>query len=273
MAGAGESSSLEVFCRSLVIVGVAELFDKTWFMGLLLALRYRAVTVFTGSVSALLLHTVLAAMLGYAFAKLLSPMWLNLLAAALFAAFALLYTKDWYFDDPDGDAIATGREEAAEEVDGTDGEESEGPPHNDTGGKAHAAVCEERASGEGVEAKGVRLMEDGDAESEATPRGKKQEQSECLVFSKSFTAVFIAEWGDRTQIAMVGQHASQPLVPVFLGSAVAFCLLTLSAVLAAAVLAERKLSSRLVHGISAIFFALFAVLALRDAWACRAPAA
>ncbi len=36
--------------------------------------------------------------------------------------------------------------------------------------------------------------------------------------------------GDRTQIAMVGQHAFQPLLPVIAGSAIAFFLVTLSAV-------------------------------------------
>jgi len=77
--------------------------------------------------------------------------------------------------------------------------------------------------------------------------------------------VFIAEWGDRTQIAMIGQHASQPLIPVFLGSAVAFILLTFSAVAAATLLAGRKISSRFIHGISAICFLVFALLAMRDA--------
>jgi len=67
------SSDFEIFCRSLALVGVAELFDKTWFMGLLLALRYRARTVFVGSFAALFLHTILAAAMGYAFARFLAP--------------------------------------------------------------------------------------------------------------------------------------------------------------------------------------------------------
>jgi len=227
--GAGPASSLQVFCRSVALVGVAELFDKTWFMGLLLALRYRASTVFAGSVLALLLHTVLAAALGYAFARFFSPFWLNILAAAFFACFAVLYAKDCYMDDPQGDAVEEGRREAEEDVDlgdGTDGE----------------ASTTQKASLTG-----------------------KAEPSECMVFSKSFMVVFIAEWGDRTQIAMIGQHASQPLIPVFLGSAVAFVLLTFSAVAAATLLAGRRISSRLIHGTSAACFLVFALLAVHDA--------
>lgn len=47
---------------------------------------------------------------------------------------------------------------------------------------------------------------------------------------RCFSAVLIAEFGDRTQIAMISLHSSLPWVPVFLGSLLAFLLLTLSAV-------------------------------------------
>merc|ERR1719330_1578221 len=67
---------------------------------------------------------------------------------------------------------------------------------------------------------------------------------ELAVLGKSFMGVFIAEWGDRTQIAMIGQHASQPLVPVFLGSVLAFFFLTLSAVGAATLLSGQKIRER-----------------------------
>ena len=66
-AGSAEASHaghLVIFCRSVALVGVAKLFDKTWLMGLLLALRYRALTVFAGSFAALVLHTILAAAMG-----------------------------------------------------------------------------------------------------------------------------------------------------------------------------------------------------------------
>jgi len=231
-SGPGSASSLQVFCRSVALVGVAELFDKTWFMGLLLALRYRASTVFAGSVLALLLHTVLAAALGYAFAKFFSPFWLNIIAAVCFAFFAVLYAKDCYMDDPQGDAVEEGRKEAEGDIDFGDGTDSE----------ASTASTPQNAS----------LTE-------------KTIPAECMVFSKSFMIVFIAEWGDRTQIAMIGQHASQPLIPVFLGSSVAFVLLTFSAVAAATLLAGRKISSRLIHGISAVCFLVFALLAVHDA--------
>merc|ERR1712217_124703 len=106
------------------------------------------------------------------------------------------------------------------------------------------------------------MGEEGDSTDDSSTMGESH--GEWLVFTKSFMAVFIAEWGDRTQIAMVGQHASQPLIPVFLGSVVAFVLLTLSAVGAASMVSGLKLTEKFIYGVSSIFFAVFAVLALKD---------
>merc|ERR1740123_1864363 len=111
MATTAASSDMEVFLRSLVLVGVAELFDKTW----LLALRYRATTVFVGSFAALFVHTILAAAMGYAFAKCLSPAVLGYMTAAVMLCFTILYAKDWYQADPESDAIEAGKEEAADD--------------------------------------------------------------------------------------------------------------------------------------------------------------
>merc|ERR1719401_1775665 len=110
-------SNLEIFLRSVALVGVAELFDKTWFMGLIFALRYSPRLVFIGSFAALFLHCFLAATLGLAFARFLSKVVLCYLTAGLFFCFALLYTKDWYYADPDSDAIEAGKEEVSGECD------------------------------------------------------------------------------------------------------------------------------------------------------------
>jgi len=232
---------MHVFWRSLLIVGIAELFDKTWFMGLLLAMKYPVMIVFAGSFAALFLHTVLAAAFGYAFARFISPVMLNIGAALIFTVFAVMYAKDWYYADPDGDAIAAGKEDAADD-------------------------CNLEGAGRGHE--GHELLspthDDGLGQGEEEGRVMGDRPSKLMVLTQSFVGVFIAECGDRTQIAMIGQHASQPLVPVFLGSVLAFFLLAASAVGVAAIANDLKLSERLVHGVSAICFAAFAILAIKD---------
>merc|ERR1719198_1922717 len=212
--------SADATFQSFCLVGIAELFDKTWFVALLMALRYDKITVFNGCYLALVVQTIIAALFGYTISRV-APIWcLHFGAAALYGFFAILYMKDFYEADPDGDLIATGKEEAGESI-----EEDEERPL----------------------------------------KGKKQELgSWWKVFSQCFMAMFIAEWGDRTQIAMVGQHASQPLIPVCVGSLLAFFLLTLSAVVVGILLDKMKLSEKAMHLFSAVSFAVFAVLALHD---------
>merc|ERR1719198_1920716 len=212
--------SADATFQSFCLVGIAELFDKTWFVALLMALRYDKITVFNGCYLALVVQTIIAALFGYTISRV-APIWcLHFGAAALYGFFAILYMKDFYEADPDGDLIAAGKEEAGESI-----EEGEEKPL----------------------------------------KGQKQEPtSSWKVFSQCFMAMFIAEWGDRTQIAMVGQHASQPLIPVCVGSLIAFFLLTFTAVLAGWLLVGRSLSEKTVHFFSAVSFAVFALLAIRD---------
>jgi len=255
--GTGDSSSdhsaMAVFVKSVVLVGIAELFDKTWFMGLLMALKYDKVTVFMGSFVALLLHCFLAAACGLAFAKLLPQHVLHYMAAGLFAFFACLYAWDCYQADPEGDAIASGREEAEDSVNIEKPQEIEKDSENPSQASQQELI---------KEANQINIKTSSQY---GTIESKPKGPSKWLVFGKCFLAVFIAEWGDRTQFAMVGQHASQPLLPVFWGSVAAFFLLTLSAVMVAFVLDKQRLSERLVHGVGAAAFFVFAVLALKDA--------
>merc|ERR1719387_207485 len=66
----------------------------------------------------------------------------------------------------------------------------------------------------------------GTAGAQGKAKAEVQQLAWTRIFSQCFVAMFLAEWGDRTQIAMIGQHASQPLIPVCLGSLAAFFLLT-----------------------------------------------
>lgn len=222
----GLSNDTKVCAQSVALVGIAECFDKTWFIALLMALRHDRRAVFISAFLALLVHTFIAAGLGLAIAKIFTPGTLNFMAAGLYAIFALLYALDWYKSTDDTDVFTAGKEEAAEVV-------SIGPPGKDEGYNA-------------------------------TPHASTVKTNTCEVFMKCFAAVFVAEWGDRTQIAMVGQHASLPLVPVCVGSAIAFFLLTLSAVFVASLLDKLRLSEKFVRGISALSFAVFALVALSN---------
>merc|ERR1719235_2549676 len=93
---------------------------------------------------------------------------------------------------------------------------------------------------------------------------KSQLNKKLKLFGACFVAMFIAEWGDRTQIAMIGAASSTPVVAVVLGSLAAFFVLTLSAVIVGGFLGNQKISEKMVHLVSAISFVVFACMAVHD---------
>merc|ERR1719387_1591128 len=106
------------------MVAIAEVFDKTWFVALLMALRYDKVVVFWGCFLVLAGHVGIAAGFGAVAANLIPVRFLHFGAAALYAFFAVLFYKDYLDADPESDIIAAGKEEAAEDCEGADVEEN-----------------------------------------------------------------------------------------------------------------------------------------------------
>jgi putative Ca2+/H+ antiporter (TMEM165/GDT1 family) len=223
----------DAFTKAMCVVGVAEVVDKTWFMTVLLALNHGRRLAMVTSFAALSVHVFMAAFLGVAVSKFVSGAVLDFATSALFAVLAIMYAKDWYYADGDTDMIAQGREEAEES----------------------GLTKSDEAQYGGV---------DGESLVGYAPKKRSEGAIPWSKLSAGFVAVFIAEWGDRTQIAMVGLHSSLPVVPVFLGSLVAFFFLCLSAVMVAAVLEKHKVSERLVFGFVSLSFVLFACLSLHD---------
>jgi len=232
------------FYQTLAMISVAEAFDKTWFVALLMAMRFDRTAVFVGSCLALAAHTVIAAAIGYTISRVVTVTLLHFSAAALYAVLAVLFAIEYHQSAADSDLIEAGRSEAGEAVAKQVGGAAPGP-----GG----SVVNETYGA-------------------MAPAGRSLQRDLAKFYSpmmRTFVAVFVAEWGDRTQIAMIGQHASQLLMPVVCGSLVAFFCLTFSAVIVARVLGDRKLSEKTVRAISALSFALFAVLALYDGFESR----
>jgi len=244
--------------KSFAVVGVAEVFDKTWFVTLVLALKYGKQVAFVSSFVALALHTLLAAALGLEISRLVRTSTLQFICAALFAVFSLLYAKDYYFADPEADIMASGKEE----VDGCLQEEEEGLLSKKKGtsgsydGSADAHSPEDSQGSAGGLLVGSSSLSWGNVTTQRLVAG--------------FMVVFIAEWGDRTQFAMVGLNASLPVLPVFLGSLSAFAALTFSAVMVAMMLENQRIRERLVFGIVSLSFAFFACLSLADGITGRA---
>jgi len=214
-----------VMFQTVILVGAAELFDKTFFITMLLAMKHKdyMAVVFAGCFAALVAHVGLAAVLGYGMSKVVSTRTLEFAAAALYFMFAMMYANDWW--NASDDSLGA-LEEAQESL-----EEAELKPLKGN-------------------IKGT---------------GKKVWSEAIRILSLGFTSTFIAEFGDRTQFAMIGQHASQPIVPVCIGSTIAFFLICGVAVACGACLSNMAVSERSVAMIGGLSFLLFAIVSLYDA--------
>merc|ERR1719265_3008010 len=106
---------LDATWQTYIMISIAELFDKTFFVALVLALRFNKSAVFCGAYGALLVHTILAAFAGFFMNRMMAKPVVDFCAAALYLMFACLYFKDWYDADPKGN-VMDGMQEADTEV-------------------------------------------------------------------------------------------------------------------------------------------------------------
>jgi len=230
-----------IIFQTFLLVGSAEIFDKTFFIAMVLAMQHRghSMTVFTGCFAALVAHVLMAAACGYAISSFMSPRTLDMAAAVLYGVFACLYARDYINADPEDQCEfeETKAEFAQEDIMTSDS----------------AAAFEKRHYG-----------------TEALAAPIKKTKAEMLssaalkVALTAFTTTFIGEFGDRTQIAMIGQHASQPIIPVCIGSTVAFFVLCMIAVMSGLYLSDCAVTQRQVCLIGGISFAVFSVISLYD---------
>jgi putative Ca2+/H+ antiporter (TMEM165/GDT1 family) len=206
---------LPAFISSVSMILVSEIGDKTFFIAAIMAMRHNRVAVFVSALSALILMTVLSAVIGVALPTLLPRRYTHYAATALFLFFGLRLLKD-------AQTMHGGASEELEEV------ESE-----------------------------IASKKNDDAVS--TMEGGARTRPWCSpVFIQCFTLTFLAEWGDRSQIATIALAAAKDPIGVTLGGILGHASCTGLAVIGGKLLASR-ISERTVAIVGGILFLLFAL--------------
>lgn len=217
---------LHAFVASLSVIIVSELGDKTFFIAAIMSMRHSRTTVFAGAIAALALMTVLSALLGYATTVI--PRWLTYyVSCALFAIFGIKMLKEAYTMD------ANEAQDEYEEV-----------------------QIELRKKEEEVEKQGISDLESGSR----LPQRRVLFSFFSRVFLQSFTLTFLAEWGDRSQIATIILAARDEVVGVILGGILGHALCTSLAVIGGRCIAQH-ISIKSVHFIGGMVFIIFALSA------------
>eukprot|EP01060_Flectonema_neradi_P003514 TRINITY_DN1225_c1_g1_i1.p1 TRINITY_DN1225_c1_g1~~TRINITY_DN1225_c1_g1_i1.p1 ORF type:complete len:288 (+),score=70.87 TRINITY_DN1225_c1_g1_i1:62-865(+) len=215
----------EGFLSSWSMILVSEIGDKTFFIACLMAMRNDRTVVFCGAISALTAMTILSAALGYIVPTLLPPKYTQMAAVVLFTGFGLRLMNE------------------ARTMD-----EEEGEPEEMLEAQAELAKKEEDYS--------------GDLENPADPVVSIQKKKEAFfgpVFAQAFGMTFLAEWGDRSQIATIALAAAKNPYGVTLGGIVGHSICTGSAVIIGKKVAT-TFSQRSITWFGGILFVFFGLL-------------
>ncbi len=214
---------LTAFTFSLFAITFNELGDKTFFIAVVLAMRHSRRLVFAGVVAALATMTILSVLVGQALSAVVPKSYMHYAEIALFLGFGLKMLYD------------------ASRI-----------PAQCSDKPLAAGVVEETCASE-VEKEAVVAV----AQSELSLKQKKP-LAICL---KAFALTFLAEWGDRTQIATIALAASNNAIGVTLGAILGHAACAVLAVLGGRFIAG-KISERTITFIGGGLFLLFGAIAL-----------
>ena len=229
---------LHAFVASLSVIIVSELGDKTFFIAAIMAMKHARSTVFAGAIAALGIMTLLSALGGTLVTTIIPRAYTYYLSAVLFLVFGAKMLKEGYDMSAD-----EGQEEYEEVQADLRRREEEAEKDPEVGMGSGSGSAGKPASSSNAATRFLRRF---------FPR----------IFLQSLTLTFLAEWGDRSQIATIVLAAREDLAGVVIGGTLGHALCTGLAVIGGRMIAQR-ISVRtvtLVGGVVFIFFALSAFL-------------
>merc|ERR1719266_542084 len=268
---------LHGFSESISVILVSEIGDKTFFIAAILAMRNNKLTVFLAALSALFLMTVLSALLGWVVTTFIPREITYYTCTAIMFAFALkMLWEAWRMGE--GELEETQKEVEQELAELDDGQTQHADSERgDTDGKSEVSTGADNAGFEGpavTERAATPQQRQSPKSSEqgwvnnAIDRGCKENSwfgKKCLkifkLFVNTFTLTFIAEWGDRSQLATIVLAGINDVVGVILGGCLGHAICTGGAVLAGALIA-RFISIRKITFLGALVFLGFAIASI-----------
>lgn len=232
------SSFLNAFVASLSVIVVSELGDKTFFIAAILAMKSSRVLVFVASMLALGIMTVLASCMGVA-TTVIPRIYIHYTSIVLFVVFGLKMLKEGYDMSSD---------EAKEELDLVQSSIEKKDQQQQNG---RNFTTEDPETGVIKTIPEVALK---------TRIKRKFLAFVSLAFIETFTMIFIAEWGDRSQISTLVLAARENVYAVTIGALLGHFLCTGLAVIGGRFVAQ-MISVKTVTIIGGFVFLLFAAFA------------
>ncbi|KAK2076152.1 hypothetical protein QBZ16_001084 [Prototheca wickerhamii] len=229
------SRFLEGFLKSWGVILASEIGDKTFLIAAVMAMKHPRKQVFAGAMSALAMMTVLSAAMGWAAPNLIPAVYTHYAATALFFVFGIRLLWDVIRGtvEPEGDIS-----EVEKELELT----SKNSLPAERGGSVPSELTSRTSQVLFSLSNSVRRF---------LP----------AIVLQALTLTFLAEWGDRSQIATIGLATTSDVVGVTLGGILGHAMCTGAAVLGGKHLAER-VDERAVSGVGGVLFLLFGIHSL-----------
>jgi len=284
------------FSESITVILVSEIGDKTFFIAAILAMRNNKLMVFLAAVSALFLMTVLSAVMGWVVTTFIPREYTYYTCTAIMFAFGLkMLWEAWRMDDNEVEEVQKEVEEELAEMDGVSQPNIQGAAERGQADGTDKAASNAGQANVGYESEQPRAGQDAPAvlqvehlEEDARKSERKinkpikkeswmdnvidnscRENSwfgkKCLqifkLFVNCFTMTFIAEWGDRSQLATIVLAGLNDVWGVILGGCLGHAICTGVAVLVGTIIAK-FISPRKITFIGALVFIGFAIASI-----------
>ncbi|KAH6874923.1 hypothetical protein B0T10DRAFT_200251 [Thelonectria olida] len=261
------------FVLSFTMIIFSEIGDKTFLVAALMAMKHDRMVVFTAAAGALVVMTVLSAVMGHAVPALIPKRVTSFLAALLFFVFGAKLMREGLQMDPN-EGVSAEMHEVEQEL-----AEKEKEMGRKRGDSVDAYTLEMGLNGRRSRTNN-RLISPPRSPSQSPVRGAHTGSSVVsgalqgagnllsLLLSpawvQTFAMTFLGEWGDRSQIATVAMAAGQDYWWVTLGASVGHLICTSIAVIGGRAIAGR-VSLKVVTVGGAASFLLFGFIYLLEA--------
>jgi len=216
---------LDAFFSSFGLILVSEIGDETFIIAALMAMQHPRMTVFAGAFGALVIMTVLSTGLGIVLPSLISRQTVRKFAFVLYTAFGLRLLWIAYKTDS-----KEGVEEEIKDVEAQLGERQNLRKLKQRIGDSPGGDDED--ANEKLKRFGVKPALKSMFENVLDP-----------VFLEALILTFLAEWGDRSQLATIALATHYNAVGVTIGGILGHCICTAGAVTGGKMLAM-KISPR-----------------------------
>ncbi|KAF2687483.1 UPF0016-domain-containing protein [Lentithecium fluviatile CBS 122367] len=259
---------------SFTMIIFSEIGDKTFLVAALMAMRHPRLVVFSAAFSALIVMTVLSAVLGHAVPTLIPERFTHLAAAGLFLVFGVKLLREGMAMSPD-EGVGEEMREVEQELEEKEhlarrrsNRKSSISPYALESGRARRPRSNSQlpAPARSPSSSPDRAASPGGSSLGGALSGLNNLFSLLLspAWVQTFIMTFLGEWGDRSQIATVAMAAGSDYWWVTSGAIVGHGLCTAGAVIGGRAVAG-KVSMRVVTLGGAIAFLIFGVIYLFEA--------